>query len=63
MYELQPNYDRAKSFYRKAFVEKREGGIDLYSYDSGGTASLRMVSLNLSSTMMFMKMNTMAVLL
>lgn len=34
MYELQPNYDRAKSFYRKAFVEKREGGIDLYSYDS-----------------------------
>lgn len=34
MYELQPNYDRAKSFYRKAFVNKREGGIDLYSYDS-----------------------------
>lgn len=34
MYELEPKYDRAKSFYRKAFVEKRDGGIDLYSYES-----------------------------
>lgn len=34
MYELVPKYDRAKSFYRKAFFEKRDGGVDLYSYDS-----------------------------
>ena len=34
MYELEPKYDRAKSFYRKAFYHKHDGVVDLYSYDS-----------------------------
>ena len=34
MYELEPKYDRAKSFYRKAFYHKHDGVVDLYSYES-----------------------------
>ena len=32
--ELKPIYDNAKSFYRKAFVEKCDDKIKLYSYDT-----------------------------
>lgn len=32
--ELKPIYDNAKSFYKKAFVEKCNDRIKLYSYDT-----------------------------
>lgn len=32
--ELKPIYDNAKSFYKKAFVEKCNDKIKLYSYDT-----------------------------
>lgn len=34
MYELEPKYDGAKSFYRKAFYHEHDGVVDLYSYES-----------------------------
>lgn len=32
--ELKPIYDNAKSFYRKAFIEKYNDKIKLFSYDT-----------------------------
>ena len=34
MFELTPRFDRAKSFYKKAFVIEDENGYTLYSYNT-----------------------------
>lgn len=33
-YELTPKFDRAQSFYRRAYVKETETGSELWSYDT-----------------------------